>query len=58
MAGARPIESGTRCNLIMWGRMRPDRRRITITHAGKVKEEEEEEGGKEGAVQEAHGGKQ
>jgi hypothetical protein len=42
----------------MWGRMRPDKRRITITHAGKVKEEEEEEGGKEGAVQEAHGGKQ
>ena len=22
-AGARPILSGTRCNLIMWGRMRP-----------------------------------
>ena len=37
--------------------MRPDKRRVTITHAGKAKEEEEE-GGKEGAVEEAHGGKQ
>ena len=43
--------------LITWGRMRAaarDKRKITIAHAAKAKEEAEE-GGKEGAVKEADG---